>query len=292
MLTEPVIGCILDGTGYGRDGELWGFEFLVGDYVDFTRIGHLQPIPLPGGEASIKHPWMITAALLYESLQERETTLKWLERLFPSQRDKFSLVLAQLDGTLPTTKASSAGRLFDGVSALLGVCTSSSYEGEAAILLGEKGSDLRFEMPHYPFDIKGGVLQFTGLVKGILQDYERGSLSKSIAVKFQRTLAEMVVAGALLARLQTGLKKVVLSGGVWNNSTLLLHTGQRLEAEGFAVYTHEKVPAGDGGIALGQAVSAVWRWQKDVSIGSRTSDSYFPRGQKGGSGLLRQSEGH
>lgn len=273
-LSEPVIGCILDGTGYGRDGQLWGFEILAGDCVDFERIGHLQPLPLPGGEASIRHPWMMAAALLYETLQEKDATLQWLNRLFPSQKDKFSLVLAQLNGTLPAIKASSGGRLFDGVSALLGICTESSFEGEAAILLGEKGahcSGLEGVEP-YPVEMKEGEILIHGLVKGLLRDLENNIPLETMAWKFHMAVCEMVVVGARLAQEKTGIHTVVLSGGVWNNPTLLHHTRKKLEGQGFAVYTNEKVPAGDGGIALGQAVSALWRWQKDVSIGSRTSD--------------------
>lgn len=274
QLNQSVIGCIIDGTGYGRDGKLWGFEILTGDCVDFERVGYLQPLPLPGGEASIRHPWMMAASLLYETLQEKKATRKWLERLFPSQKDRFSLVLAQLDGTIPAVKASSGGRLFDGVSALLGICMESSYEGEAAILLGEKAAHFSKvdDVEPYPFQMYDGEILIQGLVKGLLRDMENSLPVETIAGKFHLTVCEMVVAGAKLAREKTGNHTVVLSGGVWNNPTLLHHTRKKLELQGFTVYTNEKVPAGDGGIALGQAVSALWRWQKDVSIGSRSCD--------------------
>lgn len=277
QLNEPVIGCILDGTGYGRDGELWGFEILAGDYVDFTRIGHLQSLPLPGGEASIKHPWMMTASLLYETLQEKEDTLQWLERLFPSQRGKFPLVMAQLDGILSTVKVSSGGRLFDGVSALLGLCSESTYEGEAAILLGEQAADglPGVEVEPYPFHLQGGEIRVGELVKGLLEDVESSVPVETIAARFHATVRSMVVAGAILAREQKGIEKVVLSGGVWNNRALLRETRKELEGEGFAVYINEKIPAGDGGIALGQSVSALWRWQKDVSIRSSSCGANF-----------------
>lgn len=274
QLTQPVIGCILDGTGYGRDGALWGFEILIGDCVDFERIGYLQPLTLPGGEAGIRYPWMMAASLLYETLQDRGKVMEWLERLFPSQKNKFPLVLAQLNGNLPAVKASSGGRLFDGVSALLGICLESTYEGEAAILLGEKVSHFtQVEgLESYPFQMIDGELKIHDLVKGVLKDIENELPMESIAGRFHRTVSDMVVAGALYAREKTGIQRIVLSGGVWNNPTLLHFTRKKLEWQGFVVYTNEKVPAGDGGIALGQAVSALWRWQKNVSISTSTSD--------------------
>lgn len=272
-LTESVIACILDGTGYGRDGNIWGFEILAGDYIDFERIYHIQPITLPGGEAAIRYPWMMTASLIYEALQDQFKTLEWLNKLFPAYQKQFSLLLAQLQGNIPSPKVSSAGRLFDAVSALLGLCSESSYEGEAAILLGEQVDESLYRGSSYPFDREQGEWKVSRLIKTIMEEYEKGVSTTEIAVKFHNTITEMIVQGVRVASNKTGIQEVVLSGGVFHNRYLLSYTVQRLEEEGFRVYTHQKISAGDGGIALGQAVSALWRWHREyVSICSSQSD--------------------
>lgn len=275
MLKERVIGCILDGTGYGRDGTMWGFEILVGDYLDFERTHSLKPLSLPGGEAAIRKPWLLTVACLYEAFGNSDETLAWANWLFPAYRAQLSLVMAQLDGRIPVPASSGAGRLFDAVSALLGICLESSYEGEAAMLLGEVIGD---EGPAaardraYPFDSKDGKWHIGRLFRSILEDLKQNVPSRSISLTFHHTIAAMVLDGVRKAREKTGIRAVVLSGGVWHNRYLLSYTKARLQQEGFVVYTQQKIPAGDGGLAFGQAVSALWRWhQEHVSFRSGRS---------------------
>ncbi|WCN39778.1 carbamoyltransferase HypF [Aneurinibacillus uraniidurans] len=276
MLKERVIGCILDGTGYGRDGTMWGFEILVGDYLDFERVHSLKPLALPGGETAIRNPWLLAVSCLYEALGNTDDMLAWAERLFSAYREKMPFVMAQLDGRIPVATSSGAGRLFDAVSALLGICVESSYEGEAAMLLGELiGDDVQgteHDNRVYPFYSRDGKWHVDRLFLSILEDFEQGVSPQSISRTFHHTIAEMVLDGAKEAREKTGIRSVVLSGGVWNNRYLLSYTKRRLQQEGFTVYTQQKIPAGDGGIAFGQAVSALWRWhQEHVSFSSSKS---------------------
>jgi hydrogenase maturation protein HypF len=267
-LTSPVIGCILDGTGFGRDGRLWGFEILTGDLIDFERVYHLQPLKLPGGEAAIRFPWMMAVSLFYELAQNMALTEKWALQFFPDFVDQLPLLLAQLDGRIPCPKASSAGRLFDAIAAMLGLCSVCTYEGEAAILLGEKADtsvECSRHLGSYSFECKDGQWIIAPLVKEILEDLHQSVSTESIAQKFHHTVAAMICEGVSTARKKTGMGTVVLSGGVWNNRYLLSSTKKGLEDMGFQVYTHQKIPAGDGGIAYGQAVSALWRWHRNVS---------------------------
>lgn len=267
-LTGPVIGCILDGTGFGRDGTLWGFEILTGDYVDFERVAHLRPITLPGGEAAIRQPWLMAAALIHDLTGEAGQTGEWVRRLFPQNQADLPLVLAQLDGRISAPRASSAGRLFDAVAAIIGLCTRSSYDGEAATLLGEQAErdpDLADAEWAYPVACEAGEFQTAPLIRHLLDDIERALPIPVIARKFHHSVAEMVCRGAQRARALTGLTAIVLGGGVWQNRYLLATAGRLLSEQGFQLHTPQRVPAGDGGIALGQAVAALWRWNRDVS---------------------------
>ncbi len=273
-LDIPVIGCILDGTGYGRDGTLWGFEILTGDYIDFSRVCSLEAIPLPGGEAAIRRPWMQAVSLHYHYTQDAECTRRWAEACFPAFKESIPLVLAQLQGKIPVPRTTSAGRLFDGVSAILNVCLESSYEGEAAILLGEEADQPGQSTLHearYSVQLKAGQFLLRPLIQELIWDVQQSVPVRTIARTFHHTIARMLYEGARLAREETGCSTVVFGGGVWNNRYLLSYARRLLTKEGFTVYTPQRIPAGDGGIALGQAVSALWRWHQHVSIGTGQS---------------------
>lgn len=278
-IDHPVIGCILDGTGYGPDGTLWGFEILVGDYISFERIQHLQPIIVPGGEAAIHHPWMMGVSLLHEATEDRNVRDAWVAECFPQYLTIVPIVLAQLDGRLPSPTVSSAGRLFDGISAILNICTESTYEGEAALRLSEL---LEPSLNHtngiglsekYPFETAGDQWNIGVMIRSVMKDKYQNISSVVITRKFHHTLAAMMLEGVKKARHEHGISSVVFSGGVWNNRYLQHVTKELLRKEGFTVYTHRKVPTGDGGIALGQAVCGLWRRaNKDVLIGANESD--------------------
>ena len=245
----PVIGVAFDGTGYGSDGTIWGGEFLIADLVSFERAGHLAPVPMPGGAAAIRAPWRMAAAYL-DGYPHQLDVARRNER-------HWSLVQDMARKNINSPLTSSAGRLFDAVAALLGVRDTVSYEGQAAIELEQlaapgvlDGYRAGLEQ-HRLFWIKGG-----DLVLAAAEQSAAGERREVIAARFHHGVAAAIEAGCVLARERTGLGTVALSGGVFQNSLLVHATVRRLEAAGFLVLTHARVPCNDGGISLGQAVIA------------------------------------
>ncbi|MEX2103868.1 MAG: hypothetical protein WD907_00855, partial [Bacilli bacterium] len=199
----------------------------------------------------------------------------WAVECFPQYQAIFPIVLAQLDGKLPSPIVSSAGRLFDGISAILNICTESTYEGEAAARLSElleasaNPADGIVVTDMYPFETVGNQWNISTMIGSIMNERHQNASTVVIARKFHHTLAAMILEGVKKARRKYGISSVVFSGGVWNNRYLQHVTKELLRKEGFTVYTHKKVPSGDGGIALGQAVCGLWRRaNEDVLIGA------------------------
>lgn len=251
---EPVIGVSFDGTGYGEDGAIWGGEFLVAGYKSYQRPFHLEYFPLPGGDAAIKKPARTALALLWA------VGLDWDECLAPVRwlgETGRSALLAQLEKKINTPATSSIGRLFDAAAALAGVRQEINYEGQAAIEF-EALVDSE-EESGYAFKVEDGQLQVRGAIEGLLGDVERGVSVQTIAARFHNGLAEAVRVVANCVRQETGIRKIVCSGGVWQNLTLLRRTLSLLRAEGYEVYIHREVPTNDGGLSLGQAVIAASR---------------------------------
>jgi hydrogenase maturation protein HypF len=252
-LHGPVIGVTFDGMGYGTDGTLWGGEFLVGDYRGFRRAAHLEPFAMPGGEQAIEEPWRMALSLLVatrEPLEPIETRMDALQ---------LEVVWRLLQRGVNCPRTSSMGRLFDGVASLLGVRDRVSYEGQAAVelegLAAESGDPGRY--PVSLIDRKGSwLLEFAPLVRGILEDRRRGTTLPDLARRFHSTVVEMIRSTAVRVREQTGLGRVVLTGGVFANELLLSEVPTALRREGFRVHTHHRVPSNDGGLSLGQLAVA------------------------------------
>ncbi|HEV2450860.1 MAG TPA: carbamoyltransferase HypF [Streptosporangiaceae bacterium] len=246
----PVIGVAFDGTGYGTDGTIWGGEFLVADLAGFERAGHLAPVPMPGGAAAIRQPWRMAAAYLDVAGLDGGEVARRNERRWAAV-----LALARRGVNAPVT--SSAGRLFDAVAALLGVRDEINYEGQAAIELeqlaapAQAGGYVAGIRETEPFTVSGA-----SLVAAVAEDLGRGTPREVIAARFHHAMAALITRGCLLARERYGLDVVALSGGVFQNVLLLYGATARLEAAGFRVLTHSRVPCNDGGISLGQAVVA------------------------------------
>ena len=247
---KPVIGVAFDGTGYGDDGAIWGGEILLSDYAQYQRVYHLAYVPLPGGDKAIREPWRMALAWL------EHAGLEWAEDLPPVRQDplELSVLRHQLQSGLNAPPTSSMGRLFDAISALAGVRQQVNYEAQAAIEL-EALADPD-EVGVYPLEISDEVIDPTPLIQAAVMDLRRGLPVGKIAARFHNGLAGMVLQVCQRLRAHFGVTEVVLSGGVWQNMTLLTRAEALLGRAGFAVYVHRQVPANDGGLALGQAIIA------------------------------------
>jgi hydrogenase maturation protein HypF len=235
----PALAVVLDGTGYGPDGTLWGGELLRCDLGDYERVAHLEAVPLPGGEAAVREPWRIAAAYLERA-----------DRPVPFER--WGLVRQSLKVNAPLS--SGAGRLLDAVAALLGVRETISYEGQAAIELEQLAG--RTSADPYACRLSGGTIHGADLVRAAHDDLDVGRSREEIAAAVHEGLAAAFAAACLLAG-QT--RTVVLSGGCLQNLRLRDGLRDRLEHMGFTVLTHHRVPPNDGGIAFGQAAIAARR---------------------------------
>jgi len=254
----PVIGVALDGTGYGMDGQIWGGEFLVADYHGFRRAGHLQYVPLPGGEAAIRRPYRMAMGHLYSLLGD-EGLGSGLPFLGDIDVQELEIIKQQIAKGINSPLTSSCGRLFDAVSAVLGFSGEASYEGQAAIQLEMMAHDVD-DGASYPFAIverdDAEVVHMSDTWAGILLDLRAGVPAEAIASRFHNTIVQMIVQMCDIVSEETGLRSVALSGGCFQNRLLLTRTTSMLTEAGFRVLTHRQVPCNDGGVSLGQAVIA------------------------------------
>jgi len=252
--THPVIGVAFDGTGYGEDGAIWGGEVLIADYKTYQRRFHLEYFPLPGGDAAIKKPARTALGLLWS------LGLDWNARLAPvaefSAEGQVTL-RAQLEKKINTPMTSSMGRLFDAAAALAGVRQRVNYEGQAAIefeALADPDED-----GTYPFGLDQDQVRVRTAVEVLIHDLMAGVHVSKISARFHNGLAVCVSQICSGIRSETGVDEVALSGGVWQNITLIGRTLSLLKEDGFRVYLHREVPTNDGGLSLGQAVIAAAR---------------------------------
>jgi hydrogenase maturation protein HypF len=252
--SSPVMGFAFDGTGYGEDGAIWGGEVLVVDHLGYQRVGQLEYFPLPGGDAAIRKPARTALALLWS------LGLEWDERLDPVREfcaeDQVTLRL-QLEKKINTPLTSSMGRLFDAAAALAGVRQTVNYEAQAAIEF-EALADLT-ETGKYPFKWNNTKIQVRDAVETLIRDRFAGVPLPIISARFHNGLAEIVRVTGVEIQEKYGIHEVVLSGGVWQNITLLRRTLPLLQESGLRVYIHRQVPTNDGGLSLGQAVIAANR---------------------------------
>ncbi|PWH13175.1 MAG: carbamoyltransferase HypF [Anaerolineae bacterium] len=254
--SHPVIGVSFDGTGYGTDGQIWGGEFLIADYARFERAAHLEYFPLPGGDAATRRPSRTALGLLYALGIAWDDALPTHQDLCYEDRTAIRL---QLERKLNVPLTSSMGRLFDAAAALAGVRQHVNYEAQAAIEF-EALADPD-ETGFYEFLAHSSCINPRPAVEQLIADVLAGVPVSRISARFHNGVAEMVKTMCLRLSDQYDLSEVALSGGVWQNIFLLRKTLMLLEREGFTVYIHSKVPANDGGLALGQAVIAA-SWLK------------------------------
>jgi len=267
-LDEPVLAVTLDGTGYGTDGHIWGGEILLCDRADFRRRAHLSYVRMPGGDAAVREPWRMAASILYEAFGRNFLTLD-LPYIKEMDREKLDFVVRMMEKNLNCPLTSSCGRLFDAVASLLCVRHEITHESQAAMelealagdipageILEGKGYDFRLtgldpDDPEKPYRI-----DFLPAVRQMTADLQSGHLPAAVSLRFHHTLVDAFTAAAKTVGRETGVKTIVLSGGVFNNDLIFTRMITGLEKEGFTVYTHTQVPTGDGGVSLGQAVVA------------------------------------
>ena len=242
-LTGEAIGLIWDGTGLGTDGTIWGAECLTGGYAGFERLGSMRPIPLIGGDRAVKESFRAAYALLSEA----GCGVSGIENA-----DMLGRILVS---GLNCPLSSGMGRLFDGVAAILGIKTRCSYEGQGAVLLEAAAEPCE---GLYGYELSGQPLRFDWrpVIRGIVQDMGAGLSAGVIAAKFMNTLIDMAAAQCRYAREKTGLERVVLSGGSFQNMYIMHRLPQRLRDEGFEVYHHSRVSTNDEGLSLGQIMIA------------------------------------
>ncbi len=259
QLDGEVIALTLDGTGYGTDGHIWGGEILTCTYLDFQRRARLKYIPMPGGDAAVKEPWRMAAALLYKAFGKTFVDLD-IPYVQAIDKKKLGFLVQMMERKINSPLTSSAGRMFDAVSSLLCIRHEISHESQAAMEM-EALADYCSDRKAYPFDIQTGedgcrVMDILPGIKAIVEDIQNRIPVKMISSRFHTTLVKVFTDTADLVRKDTGIDRIVLSGGVFNNNRILVQTIDCLESKGFSVYTHSKVPCGDGGISLGQAMAA------------------------------------
>ena len=273
-LTEKCIGIVWDGTGLGTDRTIWGAEFLYGDLSGYERLGSIRPIRLPGGDVCTRENFRTAYSLCAEA-----------GLLFDCEHKDVLKKILQADVNCP--KASSMGRLFDGVSALLGICSRSTYEGEGAVLLEAAADDWLFRQfsgynspgdriekegfadPAESYEIpirKEDVYRFDWreMIRGILEDFQNGKEKGYIAYRFIYTMAVMAVRMCRILRDLTGTDRAVLSGGTFQNMLLMDLLPKMLEAEGFSVYIHSRTATNDEGISAGQAAAVLGGYKGEI----------------------------
>jgi len=249
-----VIGVAFDGLGYGTDGTLWGGEFLAADLGAFERVGHLAPVPMPGGAAAIREPWRMAAVYLGEAFGADVPRLPVVER----NAALWSAVLQLARTGVGAPLTSSMGRLFDAVAALLDVRDRVSYEGQAAVELEQLADPADRDAYALELSDRDGAFELRagGLIREIARDRLRGVAAAAIAARFHNAVAEAIARGCRWVRQRSGLSVVALSGGVFQNALVLERAVDLLETDGFNVLRHRQVPCNDGGISFGQALIA------------------------------------
>jgi hydrogenase maturation protein HypF len=255
-IEEEAIGVIFDGIGYGDDGKIWGGEFLVGDFSGYRRVGHFAYVPMPGGDAATREPWRMALSYLFQAYGRDLPKLPSVAAI-PERERRVLLQMIEKGINAPLT--SSCGRLFDAVAALVGIRDRVGYEGQAALEL-EMAIEGEGEEGFYPYDIdhaeEGYVSQPAVTVRAIVDDLLGGATAAAVSARFHNTLSCLVAETCALLRADTGLSRVALSGGVFQNRYLTEKTVALLKGARFEVLTHSLVPPNDGGLALGQAVIA------------------------------------
>jgi hydrogenase maturation protein HypF len=258
-VSEKVLAVVCDGVGYGADGTSWGGELLAADLSSFERLAHLRPMLLPGGDAAAKDCRRCGVALLHQAFGDGFAEHPAAGTLFPDSQER-SVIATMLARRFNTAISSGAGRVFDGVAALLGVCSRNTYEAEAAMTLESLASeapDVEDEENLFVLRGDGPVsIDLSPLILSLLEGMDSGAQRSSMAALFHRQFARAWEKIVIREAQRTGLNIVALSGGVFCNQILTQSLSRRLQSRGLRVLRHRLVPPNDGGLALGQAAIA------------------------------------
>lgn len=261
LKNQKVIGVAFDGTGLGTDNKIWGAEFLICNYKDFSRRAHLAEIPLLGGQMAIFEPYRLALAWLYRVYQDKclDLQISWLGKIKKKWPVLKKMYLAGVNAPL----VSSMGRLFDAAAAIILAKDKASFEAELAIALEKAAGFSIGQTRGYNFGIVRNkatyVIDPSPVFKGIIEDAKASIPKENMAYKFHLAIAEMINRICIILRQETKINKVVLSGGVFQNKILLKLTLDLLYKQGFRVFTHRRFSCNDSGVTLGQMTIANFR---------------------------------
>ena len=265
-LDEKVIGVAFDGTGYGDDGNIWGAEFIICDLIDYHRLTHFDYLPLPGGDLANEEPWRMAVSYLYK-IYGRDFIEMDLQFLKEIDKDKIDILIRMMDFKINSPLTSSAGRLFDAVASILGLCQVASFPAQGPMLL-ESLLPPEIEFKQQELDLmqykcrSNETIHVEDIIHGIVDDLQFGTNNGLIALKFHNTIISVIFETVKSISIKEGIRKLVLSGGVFQNKYLLEGTESILKKNNFQVYSQSAIPTNDGGIALGQMAIAAKRRAK------------------------------
>jgi hydrogenase maturation protein HypF len=256
-LKDPVIGVAMDGTGYGSDGKIWGSEFMICDLLDYKRMAHFSDMSLPGGDSVTREPWRTALGMLWQVYGEKclDLNLPFLESI---DLRKKKLLLEALVHSVNCPLSSGAGRLFDAVAAITDICPVSFFHAEAPMRL-EAAIDHAADGLYTWELMAGGEISFLLMISEMVSDIHRGVSAGIIAGRFHHTIIDVILKQCIRISVLTGIREIVLSGGSFQNRFILEQCENKLRHHGFSVYSNERVPSNDGGIALGQLAIAAAR---------------------------------
>jgi len=256
---KRAIGIACDGTGWGDDGRIWGFEFLLANLRGYKRVGHLDYIQLPGADRAVTEPIRVALGLLFKTYGDNiyKLPIEWLKK----SHYKIDILLKMLKSNINSPLASSAGRVFDGVAALTGICCLAKFEAEPAIRLEQEAAKvINKETRQYPYKIKKCtdkfVIDIDLMTRAIVKDISKKIPKKNIAARFHNTFSHIIIAMCKKIKKEYSVADVVLGGGVFFNKIITRQVQAGLEKNGFIVHRPYDFVLGDAGLSLGQAVIA------------------------------------
>ncbi|MDU1906190.1 MAG: carbamoyltransferase HypF [Dysgonomonas sp.] len=251
-INEPVIAVVWDGTGSGDDGKAWGGEFFLCDRKEYTRTSHFNYIPMPGGDKASLEPWRMAVAYLHH--YKIEIPYSFIKRVGKSKVDMVRMII---DKGINTPYTSAVGRLFDALASIVGLCDTATRQAEAPVLLEQCAED--DYSVRYDIDAQSFVISVEQMLRSILEDMEKGMSVEKISAKIHNSLAYLILDKVKILSSQSGINKVVISGGCFQNKRLVEHLQRLFQDENISLYIPSRIPCNDGGISVGQAAIAAAR---------------------------------